>query len=397
MSVEAISALERGARRAPQRQTIALLSNALGLTEHERGALEATANRARARSLRSPDPNAPSANQVPAPLTSLVGREADVSAIVDLLGKHRLLTITGAGGVGKTRAALEVAGRMRQAHGLDVCFADLSHLGRESDISQRLAAAMPRSDRPVLVIIDSCEHLIANVAATVRTLLGASSQLTILATSRERLGMAGEAVYRLAPLSAAAAIQLFVDRAGSADPGSVLRDERLGLVPGICDRLDGLPLAIELAAARVPTLGFAALSARLTERFVLSTGARDVPPRQRTMFATAEWSWNLLNVYERTLLGRLSIFPGTVRLEDAEAVCTGGLLASADIAGTLTVLVEKSLVHVISIDDTNRFKLLEFVRAYGLEQLADSGELTELAKRHARWAADREDGDPITR
>ena len=402
MSAHSISSIERGARRAPYRETVALLAEALALDPADRGSLEAAAEQGRKRAPRAIAESRPAdapGNNLTAQLTSFVGRENDVERLQTLLEENRLVTITGAGGIGKTRVALEVSSRIAGKWGNGLWFVDLAPLSDGSHVAASIASAagvqLAQGDSTaalaaalrnaaMLLVIDNCEHLITAVEAVTMHLLRSCPRLAVLATSRERLGIAGEAVYRLAPLPAPAAVDLFEDRAGFSRP----EDEQRAIVAEICRKLDGIPLALELAAARVPALGLAPLRDRLGEHFkLLSRGNRGSPVRQQTMQAAIAWSFDLLETSERVLFRRLSIFAGGWRLEAAEAVCAGNGLAASEVVDGLASLVEKSLVVA---DDNGRFvryRFLEPTRAFAFEQLTALGERTEIATAHARWMA----------
>jgi predicted ATPase/DNA-binding XRE family transcriptional regulator len=402
MSAHAISSLERGARRAPYRDTVALLQDALALSPPDRMQLDAAAERGRKRSPRT-EPIANEAapqHNLPAQLTTFVGRERDVAEIRALHEAHRLVTVTGAGGMGKTRVALEVCSHIHGAWRDGIWFVDLAPVADGALVAARIASATgvqlgerePMAaltavlrGRRLLLVIDNCEHVIAGAGAVIAELLGSCPHLAVLATSRERLGIAGESVYRLAPLPVAPAAELFLQRAEiDADRAN---DEQLAAAAAICRRLDGIPLAIELAAARVPALGLRALRERLEAHFkVLSRGNRGGPARQQTMQSAIAWSYDLLTPSERALFRRLAIFAGGWRLEAAEAVCAGDGLDVEQIVDVLASLVEKSLV--VAADDDGqrvRYGFLESTRAFAFEQLVAAGERDALAAAHARW------------
>jgi len=401
MSAHAISSLERGARRAPYRDTVAQLQEALDLSPADRAQLGAAAERGRKRSLRAvPDADeaAPEHN-LPAQLTTFVGRERDVAEIRGLLEKQRLVTVTGAGGMGKTRVALEVCSQIHGAWRDGIWFVDLAPVADGALVAARIASAIGAQlgeaeparaltgalrGRMLLLVIDNCEQVVAGAGAVIADLLGSCPLVAVLATSRERLGVAGESVYRLAPLPGAPALELFAQRAEiDADRATA---EQLAAAAAICRRLDGIPLAIELAAARVPTLGLRVLHERLDERFkVLSRGNRGGPARQQTMQNAIAWSYDLLTPSERALFRRLAIFAGGWRLEAAEAVCAGEGLDVDDVVDVLASLVDKSLVGADDDGQRVRYGFLEPTRAFAFEQLVASDERDALAAAHARW------------
>jgi predicted ATPase/DNA-binding XRE family transcriptional regulator len=418
ISVESVGALERGARRAPYRDTVAVLAKALNLAPGERADLEAAANRARSRASRNEvvDKRPAMTPGLPLQSTSFIGRTQDIAAITGLLEQNRLVTVTGSGGVGKTRAIVEVAGRLPAARWPDMRFVDLSPL---TDGAFIVGAIATRLDVPLgdtagavegliaslrsshaLIVLDNCEHLIADVALVVSAVLQSCAQVSFLATSRERLAVSGETVYRLPSLELPtkrpesieqarqyAAIDLFVQRAGAFDHTLAFTAAGIDDMLDICARLDGIPLAIELAAARVSTLGLRALRERLSRGLALSGGARNLPARQQTMRATIAWSYDLLGPQERSLLQRLALFAGGFSLAAAEAVCASDELEVAAVPDLLSSLVDKSLVGVVVSETTTRYALLESVRSFGLEQLAEARQTEIFSRRHAEWLA----------
>lgn len=324
--------------------------------------------------------------RVPAQLTSFVGREDDLRRLATTLGTSRLVTLTGPGGTGKTRLATEV-----RTPG-DVCFVDLSPLSDGAQVAPALSAALglresgPVEDRlvaalagrPLLVILDNCEQVIAGAAGLAHRLLAASPALRILATSREALGITGEVLFpvtQLAVPSAEAglaealtspAVRLFGDRAAAVRPGFVADAATIGAVRRICAALDGLPLAIELASARLRSLTLDEVDARLADRFrLLSRGERTAAPRHQTLRAVVEWSWELLDSDEQALARRLTVFAGGATLADIERVC-----ALDDAPGVLGDLVDKSLVEA----HDGRYRMLEIVREFCAERLVEAGE-----------------------
>ncbi|MFI7421838.1 BTAD domain-containing putative transcriptional regulator [Nonomuraea sp. NPDC049684] len=345
------------------------------------------------------DPGPPT--NLPAPLTPLVGRDADLAEVAALLADSRLVTLTGPGGVGKTRLALAAARRLafgeaaepRQGGFADgVWLVELAGAG-DADVAEAVAAVLGVRDddsvplasrlagvlagRNALLVLDNCEHLVEQVAGLVSALLRAAPGLRVLATSQEPLGVTGERVRVVHPLAEADAVRLFAARA-DVEPGPT--------VAVICRRLDGIPLALELAARRVRALGVQELAARLDDRFrLLSAGMRDAPARQRTLRATIDWSWELLSAEERAVLRRLAAHADGCTLEAAEAVCAE---PGVDVLDVLARLVDRSLVAVARGPLETRYRLLESVTAYCLERLREAGEHDLLRERHARYYTD---------
>ncbi|MDQ3898188.1 MAG: winged helix-turn-helix domain-containing protein, partial [Actinomycetota bacterium] len=316
-----------------------------------------------------------SARTVERPLTACIGRQRELGELRTLLGTHRLVTLVGAGGTGKTRLAVEVA----LAHG-DAVLVDLAAVTGRQGVEAAVANALGRGDVPSLVLVDNCEHVVDAAARAVAGLLSNHPGVAVLATSREVLGVPGEALYAVAPLDQASAVELFVERAQATAPDLVVDEPVLDAVAGICVRLDGLPLAIELAAARVRALGVPQVAARLDRRFqLLTTGPRTLLPRQRTLRAVFDWSYDLLEPEERLLFERLSVFAGGAGLPAVEAVCSGDGIDADQVADVLSRLVDKSLVMVAG----DRYNLLQTLAEYAAEHLADTDQL--LQRKHARW------------
>ena len=351
--------------------------------------------------LAAPD-SQPTLGNLPAPVTSFVGREVELAVIDDRLIRHRLVTLTGPGGVGKTRLALEVAGGRAGAMPGGVWLAELAPLVDGNAVPETLAKAVGARDagndahaipptervvahvgpRPVVVVLDNCEHVLDAAAQLTGALLSACPNLRVLATSREPLGIAGEAQVPIPPLRPDEAEQLFVERAGAVNPTEASCIAGNPAVAQLCERLDGLPLAIELAAARVKTLPVEHIAARLDDRFRLLTGgSRTALARQQTLRATVEWSYDLLFEHERAVFCQLAVFAGGVDRGAAVAVCAGDGLDATDIEDTVGHLVDKSLL----IREGDRYRMLETLRQFALARLADSGNDQAARAAHAHW------------
>ncbi|MFE1871719.1 BTAD domain-containing putative transcriptional regulator [Streptomyces sp. NPDC059496] len=357
---------------------------------------------------------------LPTPVSSLVGREEAVARVCAAVEAGRLVTLTGPGGVGKTRLALAAAARLAAAGSGPfpdgVRFVELAGArggvaaviaaalgvredadggagtgsGGEAAARDRLAAAL--GTRRLLLVLDNCEHVVASVAALTGQLLRQVPGLRVLVTSQEPLALAGETLETVAPLEGAEAMELFAARAAAGTPGFTLGPHNAEAVALVCRRLDGLPLALELAATRVRALGVHALAERLHDRFrLLNQVRRDAPARQRTLRAMIDWSWELLAPAEQTALSRLAVFSGGFTLESAEAVCAAGDTAAEDVLDLVTRLVDCSLVvapYGGGDAGAPRYRMLESVTAYGLERLDGAGEAAAARLRHAEHFAD---------
>ena len=361
----------------------------------------------------APAPRDRARTNLRAQLTSFVGRQDEVVRVRQALDRYRLVTLVGPGGAGKTRLAAEVAAGVRDAaaggvpdgiwlaelasvtDAADVPQAVLGSVGlRESrllpDGTGRVTSRDARTrlleglaDAHALLVLDNCEHLIDACAHLADALLAHSPRLRIVATSREPLGITGESLFVVPPLDTDPAVRLFADRAAAVSPAFTLDGGSRPLVTDIVRRLDGLPLAIELAAARLRTLPLPEISQRLTDRFRLLTGgSRTALPRHRTLRAVVEWSWELLTPAERLLAERFSVFPAGATPDSVAKVCAFGDLAAAEIDELLSSLVDKSLLQPLA--DGTRLRMLETIREYGAERLAGRGEAGELRRRHAR-------------
>ena len=335
---------------------------------------------------------------LPVHLTRFIGRGTELTELGRLIGTTRLLTLTGAGGSGKTRLARELAATA--THFSRIGWVDLAPLGDPTALAREVAAALhipDRGGRPTealiatisdtatLLVLDNCEHLVDACADFAEQLLRNCPRLTILATSREALGIPSETAWLTPPLAGLEATQLFVERAQASLPSFELTDSNAGAVRDICRRLDGIPLAIELAAARVRVLSPEQIAARLDDAFrLLTSGSRTALPRQRTLRGTMDWSYSLLEPREQALLCRLAVFSGSFALEAAEAVCAGEPLEAEDILDGVATLVDKSLVVMEAGDGAARYRLLETVRQYGRELLQQAGGLERYRELHAK-------------
>ncbi|MDQ6822244.1 MAG: hypothetical protein M3076_18205 [Actinomycetota bacterium] len=351
------------------------------------------------------DPRQRRAGNLPIQLTSFVGRERELREVVGLARRHRLLTLTGPGGCGKTRLALEAAAALRRETADGVWFVDLAGLsdgalvphavgavlGVESRSARRSEEAVVAhvGERQMLMVLDNCEHLIGACARLAEALLAACANLRLLATSREPLHVAGEVDWRVPSLSPREAERLFAERAAGVSSRFALSDESAAAVGEVCRRVDGIPLAIELAAARVGVLAPAQIAERLRDSLtVLAAGRRTALTRQQTLIATLDWSHELLDDDERTLFRRVGVFAGSCDLDAVEAVCDGDL----DVLGRL---VDKSLIVVEEQEGAARYRLLDTVRHYARERLTRAGEQQQLEARHrAHYARLAEELEP---
>jgi len=402
LSVSAIGSLEQGLRRAPHRDTVRALADALRMSESKRGELEEAAARARGRHLRGD-------SGLPISLTSFIERH-ELDELKALLPEHRLLTITGSPGIGKTRIAIELARRVEDLYD-ETWFVDLLPVRDgnfvTTQVALRLNVPSERDDglsaivhrirsRHALLVIDNCEHVVADVASAVETLLRRCPLLTVLTTSREALKLSAELAYRLPSMDAKVASDLFVARVQQGDPTWSVNAERLAVVADICKSLDGIPLAVELAASRVSTLGLDALRRRVKGGITI-TGSRDLPARHQTMTATTAWSYNMLSNVEKTLFRRLSVLMGGFTLDAAQEICSDQALSADVVADTLSQLVRKSLIDVEHLGTSIRYRLLEPIRTFGWERLLESGELESAMRRLFEWLKQKAailDSDP---
>jgi predicted ATPase/class 3 adenylate cyclase/DNA-binding CsgD family transcriptional regulator len=365
-------------------------------------------------------------NNLPAQATSFIGREAEMSKIEELLRANRIATLTGSGGCGKTRLALEVARRLLDHYPDGVWWVELGSLNDPDLVPNAAASTLAIKEVPMqpltqtvtghlhdhraLLILDNCEHVIEACAELANAVVRGCPSVDVLATSREALGVDAETSWRVPSLTmpeerdpanveAVAgyeAVRLFADRAARARPNFQLTDANAPAVSEICRRLGGIPLAIELAAARTRVLSPQQIAQGLSDRFRLLTGgSRTALARQQTLQASVDWSYNLLTEPERTVLRRLSVFAGNFTLEAAENICSDDGVETLEVLDLLSELVDRSLVHAEEVGSVPRFHLLETIRHYGLQKLADSGEGEAVRTRHLLfYLAFAEDGLP---
>jgi predicted ATPase/transcriptional regulator with XRE-family HTH domain len=438
VSPRSISGLEREDAHIPRRDTVELLVRALGLDGPARQAFEAIVDRRRgprlsqnqnqnqnpdaALALRSAKQGPPAADRIvepskhnlPRSLTSFVGREHELSELAQVLPTAPLLTLVGAGGVGKTRLAQELVRNHLEEYVDGSWLVELAGLADPSLLPGAVAAAVGLRDvharsittlltdylstKHLLVVLDNCEHLVEACAELVAHLLRTCPHLHVLATSRELLAIAGEITWRVPPLGLpdlhqplsaeritdTAAMRLFVERARAVDNTLVLTESNAATIARICIDVDGIPLALELAAARARVLTLEQLAERLGyDSGVLGGVDRAGLPQHQTIRATIDWSHDLLCEQERVLLRRLSVFAGGWTLDTAEKVCSGAGIEAADVLDLLTQLVDRSMALVDAQGAVARYRLLQPIRQYALEQLESSGEATTYRRRHA--------------
>lgn len=347
-------------------------------------------------------------HNLPVQLTSFVGREKELSELIDLVSSHRLVTLTGVGGVGKTRLSLQAAAQMIDRFDDGVRLVELAPVSDPDAVPVAVAAALgvrheqgaPAGvvdrlvdhlhDREVLIVMDNCEHVIGSAASLIATILSNSSDVKVLASSREGLSISGERIWQVPSLNLSneagqsEASRLFTERASAVAPQLEWNEQTQPQIGRICELLDGIPLATELAAARTRVLSLEQISDRLEDRFRLLTGgSRSALPRQQTLEATVDWSYQLLAEAERSLFIRLSVFVGGFTLEAAEAVCTDEEVDAISVLDLLTGLVDKSMVVAEQGEaGVSRYRLLETLRQYGLRRLVDGDEIGGWKSRH---------------
>ena len=355
-------------------------------------------------------------NNLPAQLATFIGRRRELAEVRALIESSRLVTLTGAGGCGKTRLGLQVAADLLDGSGDGVWLVELAAVTDQDAVASDIASALRIAAQPgrpvaetlldalapqdILIVLDNCEHLIGGCAKTADAILRHCPRVHLLATSREPLGIGGESVYRVPSLSlpgpddsdsgtpeSSDAVALFADRARTQGVSLAAGEQAAELVVSVCRRLDGMPLAIELAAARLRTMSLASLHERLDQRFRLLTGgSRTALERQQTLRATVEWSYSLLTGVEQVLLARLSVFAESFGLDAAEAVCGFGGVDALEVAGLLGSLADKSLVMAEPAEGTMRYRLLETIRQFAAERLAEAGEDETAALEAAHCA-----------
>lgn len=354
-------------------------------------------------------------NNLPQQVTSFIGREKQIAEVKALLKKCRLLTLTGTGGTGKTRLGLQVAADLLDTYKDGAWFVELAALSDAALIPHAVATVFGLKDEPgepvlktlveylkskqLLLLLDNCEHLVSACAQLADSIMRACPDVGILASSREALGIAGETTYRVPSMAFPdpnmaktpeslipnEAVRLFVDRAEQVEPGFQVTTDNATALAAVCRRLDGIPLAIELAAARVRSLSVQEVNQRLDERFKLLTGgSRTALPRQQTLRSLIDWSYDLLNESERDLLNRLSVFNGGWILQAAELTCTDESVVEWDVLNLLTSLSDKSLVLAEPRNGVTRYRLLETVRQYAHDRLVESGAQDRWRDRHMR-------------
>jgi predicted ATPase/DNA-binding XRE family transcriptional regulator/tetratricopeptide (TPR) repeat protein len=404
LSPRSVSDLERGINRTAQRSTAVLLADALHLSGPRR---ERFISAARGRAGLTPHDN------LPAELTAFIGRDREAADVRALTESSRLVTLTGPGGAGKTRLALHVAAEQLGVPGDGVWLVELARVTERDDVGSAVAGSLgiplqlgraaldvladALAPQEIIIVLDNCEHLVSTCAKVADTLLRHCPKLRLIATSREPLSIAGETVYRVPSLSlpspdddsvAAAqssdAVRLLAERAGGQGVTIPLNKDTVPLVATVCRRLDGMPLAIELAAARLRSMSLSELTDRLDQRFRLLTGgSRTALPRQQTLQAAISWSYSLLTAAEQATLRRLSVFAGPFDLRAAEAVSGFGEIDAEDVPSLLGSLVDKSLVVADTDEEVARYRLLETIRLFAAELAgADSEDVAQAEDAH---------------
>ncbi len=407
LSPRSVSDLERGINRSARIDTALLLADALRLSGPRRDRFIAAARGKSALAV---------TGNLPGELTAFIGRNREVAEVLALVGSSRLITLTGPGGAGKTRLGLHVAAGFAGEAEDGVWLAELAAVTEEDEVAGAIAGALRIPLEPgraaldtladalapqeILIVLDNCEHLIGSCAKTADSLLRRSPKMRLIATSREPLGIAGETVYRVPSLSlpdagdnsedaarASDAVALLADRAQAQGVSLAIDARTRPLLVSVCRRLDGMPLAIELAAARLRSISLSELSERLDQRFRLLTGgSRAGLARHRTLSAAISWSYSLLTAAEQVVLGRLSVFAGSFDLAAAEAVSGFGDIDTAEVAGLVGSLVDKSLVMAEPVGNTVRYRLLETIRMFVADRLAEASPEETAAPQRAHCA-----------
>jgi predicted ATPase/transcriptional regulator with XRE-family HTH domain len=422
VGVNTVADLEQRRHQRTHKPTAERLADALGMRGHVRDLFVAAARgQASAAEVLAAATGEQRPTNLPVQLATFIGRDLELSEVRDLVASSRLVTLTGAGGCGKTRLGLRAAAELLGGCADGAWLVELAAVADGDGVAPAIATALGIARHPgrpvldalldalapqqMLIVLDNCEHLTGACAKTADALLRRCPRVRLLATSREPLGIGGETIYQVPPLSlprpgdtgllaagSSDAVALFADRAHAHAAGLVIDEQTAPLVVSICARLDGLPLAIELAAARLRSLSLAALHDRLDQRFHLLTGgSRTAAARQQTLQATVEWSHALLHASEQALLRRLAVFAGSFDLDAVEAVCGFGDIEVFDVAGLLGSLVDKSLVIAEPAGPDLRYRLLETIRQFAAWQLAEAGEMeageTEASETEASAVA----------
>jgi predicted ATPase/DNA-binding XRE family transcriptional regulator len=417
VSVSGISALERGARRAPHRNTADSLASALGLPAADRTRLQDAAIRGSTPPRRGIRTSGDRVHAPPLPLTTFYGRSRELDEITQAVVAHRLVSLIGAGGIGKTRLALETAHTIGERFRDGVYLVDLAGLFDPALLAQHVASTLGMAfcagslvpsdacipqllQKHLLIVFDNCEHVVAAAATFMQQILERCPNVVVLATSREALRVGGEYVVRVDPLAlplrspgkpvtiaevhASPAVALFLDRARLVARNFTLGDSPTScqMLADICARLDGMPLAIELAAARMNAMAPTTLLRSLDKPLhILTTGARAAPPRHKTLRAAVGWSYDLLDELERRVFDRLGIFSGEWTLEAAEAICSDDRLSPSGVLVVLSSLVDKSIVFAEPTPFGVRYRMLNMMRAYALERLGAARDGDATARR----------------
>jgi non-specific serine/threonine protein kinase len=355
-------------------------------------------------------------HNLPYQLTSFVGREQEVAQLEELVPANRLVTLTGAGGAGKTRLAIEVTCRLADRFADGVWLVELAAFSDPGLVPQAVARALALTEQParpvletlsdhlrskrLMLVLDNAEHLLEACVQFVHLVLRRSPGVAILVTSRERLGIAGELTYRVPSLTvpgprdnvapdtllAYEGVRLFVERARLLRPDFSVTADNAAALASVCDRLDGMPLAIELVAPRLRSMSVDELSQRLDQRFALLTdGSRAALPRHRTLQSTIDWSYDLLGDVEQAMLLRVSVFAGGWTVEAAESVCTGGGIDKSHAIGLLTSLADKNIILTEEHQGSTRYRMLETIRRYALDRLGETGAEAQWRNRHFAW------------